>query len=136
MFSKTKKRGVVLFIVIVSVIIVSILASVVLTIILNQFRLTHHQTSRTQAYYAAQAGMNYAIEKLRLGNDVNWSTAGTYTRHICWTTTGCPAPVELIDPGLPSTIQSVDITVYDPVSNPGINNTRQIKVTATYTYVP
>ena len=131
MLSKTDKRGVVLFIVIMSIIIVSILASVVLTIVLNQFRLTHHQVSRTQAYYASQAGVNYAIEKLRLGA-ANWTSTGAFTRRMCWTTTGCSSPGDILEVDLPRSIEYVEITVW--TVNSGINNTRTIQSKASYTY--
>jgi type II secretory pathway pseudopilin PulG len=76
------KKAMVLLIVVAAIIIVSTLASVILSIILNQFRLTHHQTSRIQAYYADQAGMNYAIERLITGT---W-TVGRCTGSGCWWT--------------------------------------------------
>src|SRR3989338_8459923 len=66
------KRGVVLFIVLGTLLVVVSLATVILSLILSHARLTHHQTSRIHAYYAALAGMNYAIEKLRVGTDSNW----------------------------------------------------------------
>jgi len=50
-----------------TIIIVAILITVILSIISSQSRITQHQVSRIQAYYAAQAGMNYALEMLRTG---------------------------------------------------------------------
>jgi hypothetical protein len=60
------KQGIVLFIVLGTIFIVIILGNIILSIILSQSRLTHHQISRIQAYYAAQAGINYALEMLRI----------------------------------------------------------------------
>jgi len=60
--------------------VVVVLANVILAIISSQARLTHHQVSRIQAYYAAQAGMNYALDQLRTGD---W----TFTP-----TNSCPSP--------------------------------------------
>ena len=59
------KRGVILFVVLGVILVVVILANVILTIISNQARLTHHQVSRVQAQYVAKAGMVYALEMLR-----------------------------------------------------------------------
>ena len=49
-------------------------AQVVIIFFYSQSRLSHHQISRIQAYYAGMAGINYAFEQLRQGN---W-TEGTY----------------------------------------------------------
>lgn len=62
------KRGIAIFLVLGALIMAVVLARVVLNIILNQASLGRHQQSRVQAYYAAQAGMNYALEMLRTGS--------------------------------------------------------------------
>jgi Tfp pilus assembly protein PilX len=60
-------KGVVLLMLLGIILIVTILANVILNVILNQGRLTHHQVSRTRAYYAGLAGINLALENLRTG---------------------------------------------------------------------
>jgi len=130
MFSKTDKRGVVLFIVLMTIVIVSTLASVVLSIMVSQARLTHHQASRIQAYYASQAGVNYAIEMLRIGPPTGW-TVGTCTSGCWWTfSDGDFRPSSILN-------NSVQITTIPSgsagcISSPG--NTACIRVTANYTW--
>lgn len=80
-----KRKGVVLFAVLGTILVVVFLTNVILTIIGSHSRLTHHQISRIQAYYAAWAGINFAYEKLRLNNDPLWplpSSSGSYTRTV------------------------------------------------------
>jgi len=124
------KKGVVLLIVLGTLLVVVSLATVVLSLMLSHSRLTHHQTSRIQAYYAAMAGVNYAIEKLRVGNDANWPAAGTYARYLC--RSGCSGAGDVNDPDLSNSIQQVEITVGSPGT--GINGTRPISAKADYTY--
>jgi hypothetical protein len=96
--------------------IVTALSQVVLTIILNQARLTHHQVSKIQAYYATLAAMNLARESLRLGY---WAT-GTYT--LC--ASGCTVN----DPNIP---YRVTITIGGANAATGV---RQIALSTDYTY--
>jgi hypothetical protein len=63
----SSRNGVVLYMVLVSILAAMVIASSILSIILSQARLSLHETNRVQAYYAALAGANYAIEKLRTG---------------------------------------------------------------------
>jgi Tfp pilus assembly protein PilX len=112
-------KGVALLLVLMVILVAVIIANISLTFILSQSRLTHHEISRIQAYYACQAGVNYALEKLRTGD---WST-GSYS--LC--SSGCTVN----DGDIP---YRVDITIGDTGS--GINNTRRISATATYTYTP
>ncbi len=65
--TRFNKKGVVLFIVLSTLLIVVALASVVLSVILSHSRLTQHQSGRIQAYYATKAGIDFALEQLRLG---------------------------------------------------------------------
>jgi Tfp pilus assembly protein PilX len=65
--SRWKTRAAALYMVIGTLVIVSILAKVIVTVILNQATISRHHSGRIQAYYAAKAGMNYALEKLRTG---------------------------------------------------------------------
>lgn len=110
------KKGIVLFIVLATIMVVVVLANVIMGIISSQARLTHHQVTRMQAYYAAQAGMNLAMENLRTGT---WTT-GTYSL--------CSAGCTVNDPNIP---YRVDITISAPDPNTGIRN---VSITTTYTY--
>lgn len=64
------KKAAALLIVLGVILVVSVLVNVVLQIMLNQSKLSQHQISRIQAYYAANAGIVYAFEKLRTGDYV------------------------------------------------------------------
>ena len=92
------KRAIVLIMVLATLLVVAILATILLNIILSHSRLTHHQVSRIQAYYAAMAGMNYTLEQLRTG-------AWTFSPNSCPDPAGC----NLSDPDFPPTIQSVRV---------------------------
>jgi len=110
-----------------TLVIAAILAYVLMSIISNQSRFTYHQTSRIQAYYAAQAGMNYALERLR----TNAWTAGSN----CTNTTPC----SLTDSQFPPAIQNVRIILRpagsaDCLTPPG--NSTCVETTANYTYTP
>lgn len=124
------KRGIVMFIVLATVLVVILLANILLGLVSSQSRLTHHQVSRIQAYYAARAGVNYAIEQLRLGNWHGGETAGLCRSFPGPGCTNPPSP----DSTLPASIQLVSITVGNP--GEGINGTIPITATATYTYSP
>ncbi|MDP2923161.1 MAG: hypothetical protein Q8O30_05505 [Candidatus Omnitrophota bacterium] len=125
------KSAVALFVVLGTLLIVVILANVVLSFIFSQSRLTHHQVSRIQASYAAQAGMNYALDRLRTGN---WTMPSpSYTRYLC---RGCTGAGNIDEPDLPLSVQNVTITVANSsVSgcNPPGNALVCINATANYT---
>jgi len=126
----SNRKGQLLFIVLGTIIVVVILSSVILRIILNQSRLTHHQVSRIQAQYAAKAGVIYALDKLRRNDDLdNWPATGEYTRTM--RRSGSTPPV-LDDPNLPASIDRVEITVYD--SGSGLPGTRKVSAKAIYSY--
>ena len=93
-------RGVALIIVLVLILAVVILANIALVLISSQFRLTHHQVGRVQAFYVAQAGVNYALEQLRTG-------AWTFSP-----VNSCPHPNGCLinDPNFPNSIISFDGT--------------------------
>ncbi len=136
-----RKKGAILFIVIAALLMVSILATVILRIISNQSRLSHHQVSRIQGQYAAKAAINYALDKLRRNDDASWSATTPIIpvrKRMCREVAGpnCNTPA-IIEPDLPRSIQYVDITVYDPAAaapNQGISGTRKITAIAEYTY--
>jgi len=96
------KKGVVLFIVLGVVLITATLAAVILTIVTSHYRLTHHQSSRIQAYYAAMAGINYALGQLSTGN---WS----YPTN-CSNTNPCPVS----DSDFPGTIKGPVNIIFCP----------------------
>ncbi|MCX5699037.1 MAG: hypothetical protein NTX01_05025 [Candidatus Omnitrophica bacterium] len=142
------KRGIILFIVIGVIMVVVILATVVLRIISNQSRLTHHQVSRIQAQYAAKAGVLYALDKMRRNDDAAcWPSTGSYTGCMSSSPATCfasmpavlPACV-VIEPALAATdpyhspVSYVAITV-DAIGT-GPSNTRKVSATANYTYTP
>jgi len=137
---KLDRKGIVLFIVLGTIFIVLLLANIILNLFTSQARLTHHQVSRIQAYYASMAGVNYAIEKLRLGT-AGWvppspdDTSTTTTNYLCKSASShanCSSAV--IDDALPGSIQYVEIKVTGTGS--GLNNTRKISAKTTYTYTP
>ncbi|HNX80676.1 MAG TPA: hypothetical protein PKL77_00820 [Candidatus Omnitrophota bacterium] len=62
-----RKKGIALFMVLMTILIVSLLANIVLNMMLGQGRSSRHQISRTQAYYAGLAAMNWARANLQSG---------------------------------------------------------------------
>ncbi|MDD5252860.1 MAG: hypothetical protein WC416_00960 [Candidatus Omnitrophota bacterium] len=128
--SESSRKGVILFIVLGTIIVVLTLSTVILRIMLSQTRLTHHQVSRIQAQYAAKAGINYALEMLRT-NDPNWPATTEYTRVM--RRSGAVSP-DFDEPNLPGSIDSVEITVYNPGTGP--SGTRKISAKAIFTYTP
>lgn len=97
------------------------LANVVLSTMLNQSKLTHHQVTRIQAYYAALGYANYTYQKLFLNDDpVGWPAA--FTKTFC--RSGC----DVNDQDLPFGIERIDVVVQaDSAGRPGI---REIVATA------
>jgi Tfp pilus assembly protein PilX len=131
------KKGVMLFIVLGLTLVVATLTVAVLSIISNHSRLTHHQVSRIQAQYAAKAGLIYALDKLRRNDDASWSATTPTTPPV--TKTMCRSGCDINEPDLPGSIQSINITIYDPLAawpNQGISGTRKVSATAIYTYSP
>lgn len=104
------KKGVMLFMVLSTILVVVALANIILVLVSSQSRLTRHQTGRIQANYAAQAGIQYAIEMLRLGPAAGgWSVPAvgtTLTRTLC---RGLCAAPNVSNSGLPF---DVTIIVY------------------------
>ncbi len=128
------KKGIALLMVLGTIIVVITVAGAILTLMTSHTRLTHHQVSRIQAYYAAQAGMNYALEMLRT-NATGWGpTSVPITKTICPAPSGCDIP----NSGLP---YNITVTIWPMNSDPdgsgpaiSISGTAPITVTATYTY--
>jgi len=103
--TRPNNRGIVLFTVLAVIFIAVILANVLLSLVSSHSRFTHHQVSRIQAYYAGQAGMNYALEKLRTGDWVS-KAWGPGARKDCYDT-----PCVLVDGNFPPQIKSVSIQI-------------------------
>jgi len=125
----------VLFAVVGILFVVVLLANVVLNIMLSQSRLTHHQVSRIQGYYAAMAGTNYAYDKLRRQDDTtNWpipAASSSYTRTLC--RSGC----DINDADLPKSVNNVSIKVSGAGAsgcNPPTGVPACVSATADYTY--
>ncbi|MGE5308060.1 MAG: PilX N-terminal domain-containing pilus assembly protein [Deltaproteobacteria bacterium] len=111
--AKFSSRGVALYLVLAILLIVSILTTVLLSAITSQSKLSDHQVRRIQAYYAAQAGINYALESLRV-NDPQWitDTASGKTLYMCRNQFACPVnPPNVTESSLPWTINYVKIYV-------------------------
>ncbi len=121
--------------VLTTLLVAAILGAILMNFMASQARLTHHQVSRIQAYYAALAGMNYAYERLRTG---------------AWTAVNCPAgaPCHLntLDANFtatfPGSISDVEITLVPFNTAPCINPPAPLGINACiysqaiYTYTP
>jgi Tfp pilus assembly protein PilX len=122
-------KGMILYFTLAILLIAVISAMIILNLMRSQNRLSHHQISRIQAYYAGLAGINYAWENLAIGN---WPLGNRTVPP--WT-----SPALQNDRGFPHTINSVNITV----STRGTNGcdappdgTVCISTTVNYTYIP
>ncbi|MEW6100672.1 MAG: hypothetical protein AB1481_00040 [Candidatus Omnitrophota bacterium] len=105
--ASTNNKGIILFIVLATLLIMVLLANLILGLVSSQARLTHHQVSRIQAYYAARAGATLAIDMLRRG-DATWIPAvggPSVIKRLC--RTGC----DVNDLDLPGSISEVEITI-------------------------
>jgi Tfp pilus assembly protein PilX len=128
------RKGIALLIVLCSIVIVAILANIILSVALNQARLTKHRISRVQAYYAAQMGMVYGIEKVKNG----WTGAGEdrwyiYKKDAC---SSAPLPAQCTEEHwLPPSILNVTIVRKQDSSGPYVGPLYyNISANATYTY--
>lgn len=129
-----------MFMVLATILIVVVLANVVLTILSSQGRLTRHEVGRIQAFYAAQAGLIYTMEEIRLGT---WT--GSSVKYYCMALTngGIGQCIDVASPDatIPydwqltkSGAYKVQIKVYfDGTGNPPVNTIRlDSKVDYTY----
>ena len=103
MFNVLKKeKGIILFIVLGTILLAVLLANAILSIVSSHSRLTQHQVSRIQAYYAAQAGVNLAMYHLRKGDDPSWipavSPPGLITKTMC--SSGCDVVEQEMSPSI------------------------------------
>jgi len=130
---KDNKLGIALYMVLGTIVIITILANIVLRLVSSQSRLTHHQISRIKAYYAAQAGLNYTLELLRLGK-VTVPDEGSDPAYVCLN--GCIDANMMTanmhsDADIPYNVQ----VAINP-ANSGINTTARIEIAVDYTYTP
>lgn len=129
----TNKKGVVLVIVLGTILVTVLLANALIRLISSQSRLTHHQLSRIQAYYASKAAVTYAQEQLR---SAAW-VAGTNC------TAGAPCNAANVGLNLANDFRPASITGISLIirpdsdaacSSPGV--AACITCTSTYTYTP
>lgn len=120
---RTNTRGIALLLVLAFVLAVVVLANIALVLVSSQARFTQHKIGRIQAFYAAQAGINYALEQLRIGN---WGLGQYCIGKTGSTCVGVPG-VLVVDEAFP---YSVDIDIAEPVD--GI---RQVDAKTDYTYI-
>jgi len=122
------KKGIVLLLVLGTILVVVILGGVILNIMLNQSRITEHEVRRIQAYYAALAGVNFALEQCRVGN---WQAYPGANNRGCINCTGggVSAPNRIPDPQIPYVVwiemgpvsanSTFEIRSYVDFKNPG-----------------
>ncbi len=121
------KKGVAIYLVLGTLFVAFVLAGVIVNIISSQGRLTQHQVSRVQAYYAGLAGMNLAMEKLRTNAWTLPSSGNTLVKTLC--SSGC----DVNDADIPYT---VTITIYPLNEAPNgavISGTAGISISVNYT---
>ena len=122
-----KSKGVALMLILGFVMVAVLVANVALQLITSHFRLTQHKVGRVQAIYAAKAGMNYALEMMRIG---------TWDGSTCTEISPpgpCPVPFAAGD-FVPNSSQGVSVVIWPPatpVECPG--DEACVSVTAQYT---
>lgn len=126
-FRVRNTSAIALLLVLVTIVVVVIVANAALRLMLNQYRLSHHQTSRVRAYYASLAGMNLALEKIRL-NEWPPSPEGGAITYGC--INGCidatPTYTLIQDTDIPYNVQ---IAIY-----PFQSGLSRIEIKTEYTY--
>ncbi len=139
---KTSRKGVVLLIVLGTVIAVSFLAAVILTMISNHSRLTHHQVNRINAYYAAKGIMNYAQDMLRKGGTAGgWDADPAVNRYACLGNCaglGVSSPTYTIPPDS-DMLYNILVTIYplNHADNASLNGkVTQFNIKVDYNYTP
>ena len=121
---KAHNKGIALMIVLGVIMVVVALANVVLQNMLNQSRLSHHQTSRIQNYYALQGAMTITFDKIRRGVWApNLATSYTYTF--------CNGGCTYNDAAFP-----FQVVANIGAQNPLNQNLRPVTFSVDYTYTP
>ena len=64
------RKGVILVVIIGVMLVIFTLALAALFLMTQQSRIAEHKIKRTKAFFAAQAGMVYALEQLRKGDAI------------------------------------------------------------------
>jgi Tfp pilus assembly protein PilX len=144
MGKRARNKGVALFIVIATIFVLILLANIILNLMLSQSRLTHHQVSRIQAYYASLAGVNYTYDALRRGAWVVPGAGASDTHCISRNAGECAAlgivcTDETIDSAFPSTIECIQVVVSPSGVNgcdPPTGSDSCISATSHYAYTP
>src|SRR3989338_4970543 len=133
MMNPAHKKGTALFIVLATILIIVVLANVILAIISSQSRLTHHQVSRIQAQYAAQAGLVYTLEQLRLGN---WKVDPSSDKYACMF--GCIDSVTptYIIPADNDLKYQIQVKIWKAGTGNSPQGTARLDAKVNYTYTP
>jgi Tfp pilus assembly protein PilX len=76
--SNLNKKGVILFMILAILLIVAIVVHGILNFVLSHYQQTLHRARRIKAYYAAMAGINLAMDKLRRGDWTAETTGKNY----------------------------------------------------------
>ena len=126
-----KSKGVTLILVLSFILVSIILANAAAIFMRTQTKLSHYKLIRIQAFYAAQAGMNYALEELR---DGSW-VAGTDCTDAL---NGCDVYATLFATGdfSPASISKVTVTIWEDgaagIPSNCLSGVDCIQVTTTY----
>ena len=127
-------RGITLILILALILTVIVLANIALLLISSQARFTHHQVSRIRAFYAAQAGINYTLERLRVGAWVPDPSSITYYCINDNGTTMTCTDGNINDTDVPF---GVEIRVWpEGGGSPAVAGTTQLEAKAEYTYTP
>ena len=78
-----KSKGIALVLVLGFIMVAVLAANIALRLITGHSLLTQHKVGRIQAFYAAQAGINYALEMLRVGPPSGWAIDLVNHKHYC-----------------------------------------------------
>lgn len=120
------KKGVVLVVVMGVMLVIFTLALAALFLMTQESRIAEHKIKRTRAFFAAQAGMVLALERLRKDpGSGGWIPNNTYCINGG---AGCTATV--IDTDIPYNVQ-IDISALGGGSMP-IAGTSQVDINVVY----
>ncbi|MCX5701825.1 MAG: hypothetical protein NTW64_02450 [Candidatus Omnitrophica bacterium] len=123
---RQNQKGVMLFIVLGMLLIVAIIIGGILGFISSSLRKTYHQVRRIRGYYAALAGINCTIYKIRKGE---WAAAGSYKICSRWQNGATQTPW----PDCNFTDYDLPFNVSISVSNADGAGIRTISATVEYT---
>jgi len=121
------KKGVVLVVVIGVMLVIFTLALAALFLMTQESRIAEHKIKRTKAFFAAQAGMVLALEKLRKGD---WSPPPPSPQKYCLNDNignDCTPPRTVDDANIP-----YDVTMEIFPVGATIPNSSQIDIVVNY----